>query len=151
MATVQYATFEVADQLFGVTVDAVQEVLSFNEYTSVPLAPAAVGGLFNLRGQVIAAVDLRVQLGLAARSLDGTVMNVILRGDDEPVSLLVDRIGEVIDLDESLFEPPPDTLNGPARELVMGTFKLDGRLMLALNPGHASDTCRAVPQLTPDK
>ncbi|HWH00804.1 MAG TPA: chemotaxis protein CheW [Pilimelia sp.] len=141
MASRQYATFEVAEQLFGVDVAAVQEVLSFSEYTAVPLAPPAVGGLFNLRGQVIAAVDLRVQLGLAPRELhDGPVMNVILRGDDEPVSLLVDRIGEVIDLDESAFEPPPDTLTGPARKLVVGTFKLDDRLMLALDVESAIDT-----------
>ena len=100
MASRQYATFEVDDQLFGVEVDTVQEVLSYNEYTPVPLAPPAVGGLFNLRGQVIAAVDLRVQLGLARQALEGPVMNVILRGDDEPVSLLVDRIGEVVDLDD---------------------------------------------------
>jgi len=140
MASLQYATFEVAGQLFGVEVAAVQEVLSFSEYTSVPLAPPAVGGLFNLRGQVIAAVDLRVQLGLARQALEGPVMNVILRGDDEPVSLLVDRIGEVVDLDESTFEPPPDTLTGPARKLVVGTFKLDDRLMLALDVDSAVDT-----------
>ena len=73
MATGQYATFEVAGQLFGVPVEAVQEVLSFHEYTAVPLASPAVGGLFNLRGQVIAAVDLRVQLGLPRRSLSGPV------------------------------------------------------------------------------
>ena len=144
MPSVQYATFEVDGQLFGVTVDAVQEVLSFNEYTAVPLAASAVGGLFNLRGQVIAAVDLRVQLGLPRQSLDGAVMNVILRGDDEPVSLLVDRIGEVIDLDESMFEPPPDTLVGPGRDLIVGTFKLEGRLMLALDPRRAVDTYRSV-------
>jgi len=140
MASRQYATFEVADQLFGVEVAAVQEVLSFSEYTAVPLAPPAVGGLFNLRGQVIAAVDLRVQLGLARQALEGPVMNVILRGDDEPVSLLVDRIGEVVDLDEAAFEPPPDTLTGPARKLVVGTFKMDGRLMLALDVDSAVDT-----------
>ncbi len=142
MPSRQYATFEVADQLFGVEVEAVQEVLSFNEYTAVPLAPPAVGGLLNLRGQVIAAVDLRVQLGLEPQSLDGSVMNVILRTDEEPVSLLVDRIGEVVDLDESSFEPPPDTLVGPVRELVVGTFKLEDRLMLALNVKHAVDTHR---------
>src|SRR3982751_508949 len=77
MASRQFATFEVADQLFGVEVDTVQEVLSYNEYTPVPLAPPAVGGLFNLRGQVIAAVDLRVQLGLARRALQGPGMKVI--------------------------------------------------------------------------
>ena len=143
MASRQFATFEVAGQLFGVEVDTVQEVLSYNEYTPVPLAPPAVGGLFNLRGQVIAAVDLRVQLGLAPQALRGPVMNVILRGDGEPVSLLVDRIGEVVDLDDDMFEPPPDTLGGPTRELVVGTFKMDGRLLLALDVNQAVDTYRA--------
>ena len=143
MSSRQFATFEVAGQLFGVQVEAVQEVLSYNEYTPVPLSPPAVGGLFNLRGQVIAAVDLRVQLGMARQALQGPVMNVILRGDGEPVSLLVDRIGEVVDLDDDQFEPPPDTLSGPTRELVVGTFKLDGRLMLALDVNQAVDTYRA--------
>jgi purine-binding chemotaxis protein CheW len=143
MASRQFATFEVADQLFGVEVSMVQEVLSYNEYTPVPLAAPAVGGLFNLRGQVIAAVDLRVQLGLVRQEMQGPVMNVILRGDGEPVSLLVDRIGEVVDLEDELFEPPPDTLSGPTRELVIGTFKLDGRLMLALDVDQAVNTYRA--------
>lgn len=142
MASRQFATFEVDDQLFGVEVEAVQEVLSFHEYTPVPLAPSAVGGLFNLRGQVIAAVDLRVQLGLERQVIDGPVMNVILRTEDEPVSLLVDRIGEVIDLDDSQFEPPPDTLSGPVRDLVVGTYKLEDRLMLALDVKAAVDTSR---------
>jgi purine-binding chemotaxis protein CheW len=89
-STRQYATFEVADQLFGVDVATVQEVLSFDTYTPVPLAPDSIGGLFNLRGQVIAAIDLRVQLGLPHRTHDGPAMNVIVRTDDESVSLLVD-------------------------------------------------------------
>ncbi|GAA2515960.1 chemotaxis protein CheW [Pilimelia columellifera] len=140
MATRQYATFEVEGALFGIGVEHVQEVLSFSEYTTVPLAPATIGGLFNLRGQVIAAVDLRVRLGLPRHAMDGPVMNVILRGDEEPVSLLVDRIGEVIELDADQFEPPPDTLAGPARELVLGTFKVGDRLMLALDVDAAVDT-----------
>jgi purine-binding chemotaxis protein CheW len=148
MTSRQYATFEVDDQLFGVPVAIVQEVLSFSEYTPVPLAPKAVGGLFNLRGQVIAAVDLRVQLGLPARDLDGPAMNVIVRTDDESVSLLVDRIGEVVDLSEDAFEPPPDTLHGPLRELINGAFKLDGRLMLALDTARATDT--GPPPLAPE-
>src|SRR5436309_2282045 len=142
MATRQYATFEVAGQLFGVEVEAVQEVLSFHEYTAVPHSSPAIGGLFNLRGQVIAAVDLRVQLGLPRQVIDGPVMNVILRGDDEPVSLLVDRIGEVIDLDDNEFEPPPETLTGPNRDLVLSTVKLEGRLMLAIDARQAVDTGR---------
>jgi purine-binding chemotaxis protein CheW len=140
MTSRQYATFEVAGQLFGLDVAKVQEVLSFHEYTPVPLAPSSVGGLFNLRGQVIAAVDLRVQLGLPARELGGPAMNVIVRTEEESVSLLVDRIGEVVDLDDVSFEPPPDTLTGRSRELITGAFKLDGRLMLALDTARAVDT-----------
>jgi purine-binding chemotaxis protein CheW len=140
VASRQYATFEVADQLFGLDVARVQEVLSFHEYTPVPLAPTSIGGLFNLRGQVIAAVDLRVQLGLPPRDFDGLVMNVIVRAEEESVSLLVDRIGEVIELDDEAFEPPPDTLTGRSRELITGAFKLENRLMLALDPVRAVDT-----------
>jgi purine-binding chemotaxis protein CheW len=139
-----YATFEVADQLFGVNVTHVQEVFSFSEYTPVPLAPRSVGGLFNLRGQVIAAVDLRVQLGMPPRAGDGPAMNVIVRVDDESVSLLVDRIGEVVVLDDAAFEPPPDTLTGPGRTLVTGAVKLNGRLMLALDTARTVDTSVAV-------
>lgn len=140
MTSRQYATFEVADQLFGVDVATVQEVLRFHEYTHVPLAPPAVGGLFNLRGQVIAAVDLRVQLGLAGQDMTEPVMNVIVRVDGEAVSLLVDRIGEVIELVDDTIERTPDTLAGPARDLIAGTFKLDDRLMLALDVRRAVDT-----------
>jgi purine-binding chemotaxis protein CheW len=142
MATRQFATFEVAGQLFGVEVHVVQEVLSYHEYTPVPLAQRAIGGLFNLRGQVIAAVDLRVQLGLPRQGMDGPLMNVILHGDGEPVSLLVDRIGEVVDLDDDAAEPPPDSLTGPNRELVLETFNLDGRLLLVLDVIRAVDINR---------
>lgn len=140
MATSQYATFEVADQLFGVDVSKVQEVLRFHEYTRVPLAPTAVGGLFNLRGQVIAAVDLRVQLGLPPRNMDEPSMNVIVSEGEEWISLLVDHIGEVIELDEESFEPPPDTLAGRYRSFILGAFKLPDRLMLALDARRAIDT-----------
>jgi purine-binding chemotaxis protein CheW len=133
MTTVQYATFEVADQLFGLEVGRVQEVLTFSEYTPVPLAPAHVGGLFNLRGQVIAALDLRVRLGLPPTDLSDGAMNVIVRTDDESVSLLVDRIGDVVELDDNAAETPPDTLTGPVRDLITATFPLADRLMLALD------------------
>lgn len=143
MTSRQYATFEVDNQLFGIDVAKVQEVLSFHEYTPVPLAPGSIGGLFNLRGQVIAAVDLRVQLGLPARDFDGPAMNVIVRTEDESVSLLVDKIGEVIELEDDEAEPPPDTLTGRSRKLITGAFKLDGRLMLALDTGRAVCTSEA--------
>jgi purine-binding chemotaxis protein CheW len=67
-------------------------------------------------------------------------MNVVVRVNGEPVSLLVDRIGEVIDLDDAAAEPPPDTLTGRARDLVKATFKLDGRLLLVLDVHRATES-----------
>lgn len=136
----QYATFEIDDQLFGVDVATVQEVFRFQEYTPVPLAPHCVNGLINLRGQVITALDLRVRMGLPPRPADELPMNVVVRVDDEPVSLLVDRIGDVVELYDDTFEPPPDTLSGGSRELIVGAFKLERRLVLALDVRRAVDT-----------
>jgi len=137
MTSRQYTTFEVANQLFGVDVAKVVEVLRFSEYTRVPLADKSVGGLINLRGQVMAAVDLGVRLGLEPRDMTKPSMNVIVNEEGEPISLLVDKIGDVVELQEDTFEPPPDTLAGPLRELIIGAFKLDSRLMLALDAKRA--------------
>ena len=139
MTSRQYTTFEVAGQLFGVDVSKVVEVLRFSEYTRVPLADKSVGGLINLRGQVMAAVDLGVRLGLPPRDMSKPSMNVIVAEGGEPISLLVDKIGDVVELRDDTFEPPPDTLTGPLRELIVGAFKLDNRLILALDAKRAVD------------
>ncbi len=128
MSSRQFATFRVADRLYGVEVEAVQEVLRHQACTPVPLAGAAVAGLLSLRGEVVTAVDLRHRLSLADDDRPNESMNVVIRLDDEVVSLLVDRIGDVVDVDDTLYEDPPDTLTGEQRELVRGAYKLDGAL-----------------------
>ncbi|HSF26412.1 MAG TPA: chemotaxis protein CheW [Actinomycetes bacterium] len=145
MATAQLATFELGGTLFGVPVERVQEVLRSQPRTPVPLAPPAVDGLLNLRGQVVTALDLRTRLCLpdpaetGPGGESGEPMNVVVRAADEVVSLLVDVIGEVVDVSDDAFEPPPATLVGPARELVHGAYKLDGRLLLALDIDRVVD------------
>jgi purine-binding chemotaxis protein CheW len=111
----------------------VQEVIRYQETTRVPLAPPEVAGLINLRGQIVTAIDLRRRLGLGARPAEDAPLNVVVRADDGAVSLLVDEIGDVLKVPETLFEPPPATLKGPARELIRGAYKLDGRLLLILD------------------
>ena len=126
-------TFLVDGQLFGVPATEVLELARFHPLTRVPLAPPAVAGLMNLRGQVVTAVELRGRLGLRPRPAGQVPMNVVLRREDVLVSLLVDQVGEVLELDEATFEPPPETLRGLARELVRGVYKLPGRLLLLLD------------------
>ncbi len=128
-----YCTFHLDGLYFGVEVLEVQEVIRFQRMTKVPLAPPVVSGLINLRGQVVTAIDLRRRLGMPDRPADQQPMNVVVRTEDGPVSLLVDDIGDVIDVDDASFEPPPETLQGIARELVSGVYKLEGRLLLVLD------------------
>ena len=129
----QYCTFYVAGHYFGLDVLRVQEVIRYQEMTRVPLAPPVVRGLINLRGQIVTALDLRRRLELDDRPADQLPVNVVVQTDDGAVSLLVDEIGDVLDVEEKLFEPPPDTLTGTARELIRGAYKLNDRLMLLLD------------------
>jgi len=129
----QYCTFWVGSLYLGTDVHRVQEVMRTLEMTPVPLAPHAVRGLINLRGQIVTAIDLRRRLGLPDRAAGVEPMNVVMRTDDGAVSLLVDEIGDVIEVIESAFEPPPDTLQGDARQLIKGVYKLNGQLLLILD------------------
>src|ERR1051326_2248414 len=104
----QFCTFVLDGLYFGVEVKKVQEVIRYQEMTRVPLAPAVVQGLINLRGQIVTAIDLRRRLELRDRSGDRAPMNVVVRTDDGAVSLLVDDIGDVIKVQTDTFEPPPE-------------------------------------------
>lgn len=128
-----YCTFELANLFFGVEVLAVQEVIRHQRMTPVPLAPEVVSGLINLRGQVVTAIDLRRRLGLPDRPADVLPMNVVVRTAEGPVSLLVDEIGDVLQVEDGQFELPPETLDGAAAELITGVYKLEERLLLVLD------------------
>jgi purine-binding chemotaxis protein CheW len=117
----------------------VQEVIRYQEMTSVPLAAHGAAGLINLRGEVVTAIDMRTRLGLPPRPQGEMPMNVVVRVDDEPVSLLVDTIGDVAQGSADQFEEPPETMTGPGRALVLGAYKLENRLLLALDVARAVD------------
>ena len=130
----QYCTFYVAGHYFGLDVLKVQEIIRYQEMTRVPLAPPVVRGLINLRGQIVTAIDLRRRLELPDRPADQQPLNVVVQTDDGAVSLLVDEIGDVLEVPEKLLERPPETLQGVARELIRGAYKLPDRLLLILDP-----------------
>jgi len=135
--TRQFCTFFLKDQFFGVPVEQVQEVIRYQEMTLVPLVPQVIRGLINLRGQIVMAVDLRRRFGMEERPESQLPMNVVVRTDDGAVSLLVDEIGDVLEVEEESFESPPETLQGQARELVRGVYQLQQRLMLVLDTERA--------------
>lgn len=134
MLTRQLCTFYLGKHVFGIDVVRVQEVIRYQEMTRVPRAPSEVRGLINLRGQIVSAVDMRSRMELDPRDDDQLPMNVVVRTNDGPVSLLVDEIGDVLEVDEATVERPPDTLDGKAKDLVRCVYKLDDGLLLVLDP-----------------
>jgi purine-binding chemotaxis protein CheW len=133
----QLCTFVVDGLHLAIEVTRVQEVIRHQEMTPVPLAARVVGGLINLRGQIVTALDLRERMGAPPRPAGELPMNVVVRNDEGVVSLLVDEIGDVVDVADDRFEPPPETLGLASKALVQGVYKLENQLLLLLNTQRA--------------
>jgi len=135
----QLSTFHVGKYLFGVDVSLVQEVVRLQQITPVPLAVPEIAGLINLRGEVLTAIDLRARLGLPPAEGGREPVNVVVRVGDEPVSLLVDEIGGVLEVSQVPFEQTPSTVDERVRGLLLGAYTLPDRLLLALNARQVLD------------
>jgi purine-binding chemotaxis protein CheW len=135
--TRQFCSFYLDHLLFGIESLKIQEVVAYRELRPVPLAPAVVSGLMNLRGQVVVALELRRQLELTERPADMTPVCLMVRADQGTVCLLADEVGNVLEVKEETFESTPETLSPRLRSLILGVHKLEDRLM------HVLDTERA--------
>jgi purine-binding chemotaxis protein CheW len=111
----------------------VQEIVRLQAFTPVPLSSPEIAGLINLRGEVLTAINMRARLGLPPSDGERDPVNVVVRVDDEPVSLLVDEIGGVQEVSNVPFENTPTTVDAAVRELLTGSYTLPDRLLLALN------------------
>ncbi|WP_235907857.1 chemotaxis protein CheW [Siccirubricoccus phaeus] len=129
-----YLTLTVADQLCGVPVLAVRDVLGAQTITRIPLAPPEVAGSLNLRGRIVTAIDLRRRLGLPPRKPeDGQAMSVVVERDNELYSLLADQVGDVLPLPRADRAPNPPTLDPMWREVSGGVHRMGERLLILLD------------------
>lgn len=139
----QYCTFRLGDLYLGIDVIDVQEVLYHADVTWVPHAESAVRGLINLRGQIATTIDLRTRLGLHSVDDDVRQTHVVVGHAGEAISLLIDEVDDVLTVDTDQFAPPPATLSGPARDLIMGAYKLERELLLVLDVRRALEVKNA--------
>lgn len=138
--SLQFATFHVGDLFFGIEAIRVQEVIRRQEMTPIPLAPPAIRGLINLRGQIVTAIDTRSTLGLPPASFAEPPMNIIIGVEDGAISLLVDAIGDVLEVPLASYAPIPDNVPPRQRDKIAGIYKLADRLMLLLNTDKILET-----------
>lgn len=128
----QYVSFFVEEQLLGIPVNTVQEVLNPQSIAPVPLARPEISGLLNLRGQIVTAVNLRRRLGLPELEESKQSINVVVRHQGESFSLLADEVGDVINVSGNVLQPPPSTLDAHWKNVTSGVFRLEGRLFVIL-------------------
>jgi purine-binding chemotaxis protein CheW len=130
-----FVTLTVADQLCGVPVLAVRDILGEHKITRIPLAPREIAGSLNLRGRIVTAIDLRERLRLTPAPADQPRMSVVAEQSGELYALLVDQVSEVMSLKASAFERNPPTLPPTWAQFSSGIYRLDGRLLVVLDIG----------------
>lgn len=128
-----FVTLTIADQLCGIPVAAVRDILREQPITRIPLAPPEVAGSLNLRGRIVTAIDLRKRLTLPLAPTGSRPMSVVTEQDGEFYALLVDRVCEVLNPDITCFEENPTTLPQILAQYCSGVYRLDHRLLLLLN------------------
>lgn len=141
--TQDYVTLTIADQLFGIPVLTVQDILGPQKITRIPLAPPEVAGSLNLRGRIVTALDVRLRLGLAPRAEGEPAMSVVVDHRGESYSLLVDQVGEVLSLKSSDYERNPPTLDARWREFSDGIYRLNGQLLVVIHVAQLLQLGRA--------
>lgn len=134
-----FITMMIADQLFGLPVLSVSDVLGPQIIARIPLAPPEVAGSLNLRGRIVTAIDMRLRLDLDPLDEGEKGMSVVVEHQSELYSLIIDTVGEVLSLPEERFERTPPTLNARWREMARGIYRLDDRLLVVLDIDHVLD------------
>ncbi|MCW3472969.1 chemotaxis protein CheW [Limobrevibacterium gyesilva] len=131
-----FVTLTVADQLCGVPVLGVRDILGEQAITRIPLAPHEIAGSLNLRGRIVTAVDLRRRLCLPPPAQGAPRMSVVVEQGGELYAFLVDQVSEVMSLPASAFERNPPTLPQSWAAYSDGIYRLQGRLLVVLDVGR---------------
>lgn len=134
-----FVTLTVADQLCGVPVLGVRDILGEQTITRIPLAPPEIAGSLNLRGRIVTAIDLRRRLNLDPLPEGMRRMSVVAEQGGELYALLVDQVSEVMSLKTSAFERNPPTLPASWAAFSTGIYRLDGRLLVVLDVARLLD------------
>ena len=130
---IQWVTFEVEGETYGINVMQVQEVLRVTEIAPVPGAPDYVLGIINLRGNVVGVLDSRKRFGLPPREVGDQSRIVITEINHQQVGLLVDSVAEVVDVSRGEIDPSPDVGSDLSGQFIHGVVSRDNRLLILLD------------------
>ncbi len=133
MSSNQFSTFWVDERLYGVNIQMVQEITKSMNVTDVPLAPNFIKGLINLRGQIATAVGLKELFELPASDAESGKINVVCKSESYLISLVVDEVGDVLELEDHQFEMTPETVSPKVARFMTGVYKLPNNLLSVID------------------
>ncbi len=132
-AIYQLVSFVVENEEFGVDILKVQEIIRTVDITRVPKSPEFVEGVINLRGKIVPVIDLRKRFSIAKKEHDNETRIVVVELPDKVVGFLVDKVKEVIRVEKSTIEPPPELTTNINANYITGVAKLQDRLLILLD------------------
>jgi purine-binding chemotaxis protein CheW len=135
----EHVTAVIGGQLFGLPILRVQDVFHPERLTRVPLAPPEIAGVLNLRGRIVTLIDMRRCLGLDRREDDAPVMAIGVESGGESDGLLIDSVGEVLQIDDGAREPNPVNLDPRLARVSVGIHRLDGQLLMMVDVDRVLD------------
>ena len=142
-APAQYLTFTLGEEVFAMDIRTVREIIQYGPMTTVPLMPAFVRGVINLRGAVVPVIDLQARFGRAAAHVGKktciVIFDAVREGERVELGLLVDAVSEVIEIAADQIEPPPNFGSAVRRDFIKGMGKVASRFVIILEPDKAFD------------
>jgi purine-binding chemotaxis protein CheW len=135
----EFLIFRVSDEIYGINIMDIKEIIKPREVTEVPRAPLFVSGILSLRGTIIPIIDMRMRLGLAGAEVTGKERIVVIKCDNSLSGLLVDEVIQVVKVARNEVEAAPTVLDGIDRDFVSGLGRSDGRLIIILNLQNIAD------------
>lgn len=136
VAMQEFVTMRLGNQLFGISVLAVQDVMRYQHIAPIPLAPGVIAGSLNVRGRIVTAYDMRERLGLGDYPNPESIMMVVVDYQHELFALMIDAVGDVLSLPMNRFEKVPANMDPAWRALAAGVFKLEKELLVILDVAH---------------
>lgn len=140
----QLVTFSLGEEEYGVPILQVQEIIKFTDITKVPRSPDFVKGVINLRGRVIAVIDLREKFGLTEKIVDKHTRIIIVESQGATLGLIVDNVNEVKKVKNAMIDPPPPIVSGISSEFIKGVARIDQRLLIIIDLDKVLSTTEAV-------
>ncbi len=139
----QFLTFALGSEVFAVDIRTVREIIQHGAMTPVPLMPAFVRGVINLRGAVVPVIDLHARFGRPAAVVGKktciVIFDALRHGERVELGLMVDAVSAVVDIAPGEVEPPPSFGAGVRREFISGMGRIGERFVIILDPDRAFD------------